>query len=212
LILFTNQSASVFDTNARRSRCKIKDIGNNAYKLLPSDSRRRGLAAIGLELENPAAIDLEPVATGTTVVRARELRDGKKLGEIEVEVFKAALVIDRDGILEEKAHLAVDAERGRVTPPVPVSLAGASGYRAEVVRVPSTGAPRPELPYTYVFAVAPDDLGAEGGVLITVRCATPEWPAADSILRSLKVLGRRNATANDGEGLALPMLGARKDE
>lgn len=192
------------------SRRKISHIALPAYKLLPSDSRQRGLAMVGLELENPAAIDLEPVATGATVVRAHEERDGRKLGELEVEVFKAALVIDRDGILEEKAHLAVDAERGRVTPPVPVSLSGASGYRAEVVLVPATGAPRPELPYTYVFAIAPDDLGADGGVLITVRSATPEWPAADSILRSLKILGRRKPTANDGEGLALPVIGSHE--
>ena len=127
-------------------------------------------------------------------------------------MFKAALVIDRDGILEEKAHLAVDAERGRVTPPVRVSLPGASGYRAEVVRTRPAGAPRPELPYVYVFAVAPLDFGIDGGVLITVRCATPDWPAADSILRTMKVLGRRHATANDGEVLALPMVGARDDD
>jgi hypothetical protein len=170
------------------------------------------LAAIGLELENPAAIDLEPIATGATVVRAHEQRDGKKVGELEVEVFKAALVIDRDGILEQKAHQAVGDERGRVTPPVPVTLSGASGYRAEVVRVPALGAPRPELPYTYVFAIAPDDLGADGGVLITVRSATAEWPAADSILRTLKVLGRRMTTANDGEAFALPIIGERGED
>jgi hypothetical protein len=196
----------------RRSRSKIGHIGTPAYKLLASDSRRRGLAAIGLELDNPAAIDLEPITTGATVVRAHEQRDGKKLGELEVEVFKAALVIDRDGILEEKAHEAVGAERGRVTPPVPVSLSGASGYRAEVVRLPATGAPHPELPYKYVFAIAPDDLGADGGVLITVRSATAAWPAAESILRTLKVLGRRQTTANDAEGFALPMLGERDED
>ena len=181
-------------------------MGNPAYRLLASHSRQRGLPAIGLELDNPAAIELEPVATGATVVRAHERRDGKTIGELEVEVFKAALVIDREGILEEKAHLAADAEHGRVTPPVRVSLPGASGYRAEVQLV------RSKLPYVYVFAVAPHDLGVDGGVLITVRCAAPDWPAADSILRTLKVLGRHGTTANDDEPLALPMIGARGDE
>src|SRR5579863_7506965 len=162
----------------RRSRSKIADIGTTAYKLLPADSRKRGLAAIGLELENPAAIELESIATGATVVRAHEERDGRTLGELQIEVFKAALLIDRDGILEEKAHLAVDAERGRVTPPVRVTLAGGSGFRAEVVRMAPHGTPRPGLPYTYVFALAPDDLSADGGVLVTVRSASPDWPAA----------------------------------
>jgi hypothetical protein len=182
-----------------------------AYRLLASHSRQRGLAAIGLELDNPAAIELEPVATGPTVVRAHERRDGRTIGELEVEVFKAALVIDREGILEEKAHLAADAERGRVTPPVRVSLPGASGYRAEVQLVRATGAPGPELPYVYVFAVAPHDLGVDGGVLITVRCAAPDWPAADSLLRTLRVLGRHGTTANDDAPPSLPLIGARDD-
>jgi hypothetical protein len=171
-----------------------------AYKLSPSASRQRGLAAIGIELESPIA--MQPLDTGATVVRCSEEHEGKLVGELAVEVFRAALVIDRDGILEEKAHEAADAEHGRVTPPVPVSLPGASGFRADVVRIGS-GA----LPYVYLFAVAPHDLGVDGGVLVTVRCASPEWPAADAILRTLRVLGRRPTTANDdGEVLALPLV------
>ena len=180
--------------------------------MLPAASRQRGLAAIGLELDKPETVELVPVPEGPTVVRCSEVRDGKKLGELEVCVFKAALVIDRDGILEEKVHLTADAERGRVTPPVPVSLPGASGFRADVELVRPMGAPKPELPYVYVFAIAPHDLGVDGGVLVTVRCATPEWPAADSILRTMKVLGRRGTTANDGEAAPmLPMIGRRED-
>jgi hypothetical protein len=174
-----------------------------AYKLSPSASRHRGLASIGVELELPSdAVDLVAVENGNTIVRCSEQHDGKLLGELAVEVFRAALVIDRDGILEEKAHEAADAERGRVTPPVPVSLPGASGFRADVVRVGS-GA----LPYVYLFAVAPHDLGVDGGVLVTVRCASPAWPAANAILRTLRVLGRRPITANDdGDVLALPIV------
>jgi len=158
-------------------------------------------------------VQLTPVENGNTVVRCSEQRDGKTVGELEVEVFKAALVIDRDGILEEKAHHAVDEERGRVTPPVPVTLPGASGYRARVELV-RPGAVPPPLPYVYVFAVAPLDLGADGGVLVRIRCAAPEWPAADAILRTMRVLGRV-PTANDAEAaaslpLTLPIIG--KDE
>ena len=148
---------------------------------------------------------MQAIDAGTTVVRCSEEHDGKLIGELAVEVFRAALVIDRDGILEEKAHVAADAERGRVTPPVPVTLPGASGFRAEVVR-------KDQLPYVYLFAVAPDDLGVDGGVLVTVRSAKPEWPAANEILRTLRVLGRRattNRAANDDDGanvLQLPLL------
>jgi hypothetical protein len=172
-----------------------------AFKLSPIASRRRGLASVGVELELPnEAVELVAVDNGNTVVRCSEQQDGKLVGELAVEVFRAALVIDRDGILEEKAHDAADAERGRVSPPVPVSLPGASGFRAEVVRT------SPSLPYVYVFAIAPHDLGVDGGVLVTVRCASPEWPAADAMLRSLRVLGRNSSAANDGPALSLPLL------
>lgn len=157
--------------------------------MLPTASRQRGLAAIGVEMDAPTEVDVEPVERGDMVVRCSERRaDGKTVGELEVSVFRAALVIDRDGILEEK----VQAAAGGVAPAVPVSLPGASGYRADVVQ-------RGALPYLYVFAMAPNDLGVDGGVLVTVRCAAPDWPAADAILRSLKILGRTGKTANDTE-------------
>ena len=188
-----------------RSRNSIEGLAPAAFKLSPIASRQRGLAAIGIELELPSdGIDLVAVPSGSTVVRCCEQHDGKLVGELVVDVFRAALVIDRDGILEEKAHVAADAEHGRVSPPVPVSLPGASGFRAEVVR-------NGGLPYVYLFAVAPHDLGVDGGVLVTVRCASPAWPAADAILRTLRVLGRRAITqqqhpANDDDVLALPVV------
>lgn len=143
------------------------------------------------------------------MVRCEETRDGKPIGELCVEVFKAALVIDRDGILMEKvAHVAA-TNPGRATLPVAVTLPGASGFRASVELVKPMGQPQPELPFMYVFAIAPHDLGVDGGVLVTVRSASREWPTADKILRSLKVFGRRPVTANDGACLTLlPLVGA----
>jgi hypothetical protein len=176
-------------------------------------ARQRGLAGIGFELEPPSGIDLLPVGSGTTVVRCTEARDGKPIGELEVEVFKAALVIDRDGILMEKVAHACTTQPGRSTQPVAVSLPGASGYRASVELAKPIGQPQPELPFVDVFAIAPHDLGVDGGVLVTVRSASREWPSADRILRSLKVFGRRPASAteaaNDDSGVLslLPVVG-----
>jgi len=194
-------------SHSRYSRSRIADIGTPAYKLLPAASQQRGLAAIGLELETPEAIDLVPINDGTTIVRCSEHRDGKTVGELEVEVFKAALVIDRDGILEQKIHDVIDDQPGRASVPVPVSLPGASGFRAVVELVRPMGAPKPELPYLYVFAVAPNDLGVDGGLLVTVRSAHATWPAADSILRTMKVLGRRGTANDDAAPLQLPVVG-----
>lgn len=142
------------------------------------------------------------------MVRCTEARDGETIGELEVEVFKAALVIDRDGILAEKVSQVCLRQPGRVSAPLPVSLPGASGFRASVELVRPMGQPQEPLPWVYVFAIAPHDLGVDGGVLVTVRSASREWPSADRILRSLKVFGRRPATANDAQVLTLlPLVG-----
>ena len=171
--------------------------------------RPSGARTIGFELDAPADVELE---AADQVVRMREQRDGKPIGELEVATFQAALVIDRDGILEEKVQEAARSTTARVAAAVPVTLPGASGYRADgdVVR---PGA-RPVLPYVYVFALASHDLAANGGVLVTVRSASPDWPAADAILKSLRVLGRRGTSANDGDAAppVLPMIGKRDDE
>ena len=159
------------------------------FRLPPTPARR-----VGFELAAPSEIELSPA--GETV-RCRERDGGRTIGELEITVFRAALVIDRDGILEDKVRVGIEAaisSGARVLEPVPVELAGASGYRADAEY--QRGGARPALPYVYVFAIAPDDLGVDGGVLITVRSASPEWPAADAILRSLKLLSRRSATGN----------------
>ena len=72
------------------------------------------------------------------------------------------------------------------------------------------------LPYVHVFAMASHDLGVDGGVIVTVRSAAPEWPVADAIMKSLRILGRRSKTANDVQapddapGLPLPPILGKK--
>jgi hypothetical protein len=179
-----------------------------AYRQLPTASRR-----IGFEIEAPSEVEVRP----GEVVRCSEQRDGKTIGELEVSVFHAALVIDRDGILEEKVASAIERARepgARVLPAMPVSLPGASGYRADLEVVRPMGVARAALPYVYVFAMAPHDLALDGGLIVTVRCAAPDWPAADAILRSLKILSRGGKVAandTDDARALLPLIGSRDD-
>jgi hypothetical protein len=179
-----------------------------AYRQLPTASRR-----IGFEIETPSTLEVQP---GAASVKLCEQRDGTTIGELEVSVFHAALVIDRDGILEEKAQSEIDRARepgARVQLPMPVSLPGASGFRADLEVVRPMGSDRPALPYVYVFAMAPHDLALDGGLVVTVRCAYPEWPAADAILRSLKFLSRGGKpAANDGNEArsSMPLVGKRE--
>jgi hypothetical protein len=160
-----------------------------AFRQPPTTSRR-----IGFELDAPAGMTVEPTRAGA---RVRGMT-----GELEVEIFQAALVIDRDGILEERIQRAVDAAvasdaGAQVLQTVPIELPGASGYRADVELTRPLGAPRPERPYLVIFAVAPHDLGVDGGVLVRVRSATPAWEAVEHVLSSLRILTRRSATANE---------------
>ena len=144
-------------------------MGALSYRLLP-----RGATSVGFSIQTGA---LEVTALPGRVRCAEP-----PVGELEVAVFSAALIIDRDGILAAKAS---EAAGGR--PAVPVTLPGASGYRAEMVG-------QPPLRYLHVFAIAPDDLGIDGGVLVTIRSACPEWPAAEELLGSLRILTRRGIT------------------
>lgn len=167
-----------------------------AYRQLPAASRQRGLASIGFEVVPSEELEVTPVATGETLLRCTQRReDGRPVGELEVTVFAAALVIDRDGILEAKAS---DHSAGAQA--MPIELPGASGYFAE-----TRG--DAQLPYRYVFAIAPHDLAVEGGVLVTIRCARRDWDAAERLLKSLRIITRHGmAPANDVDTPILPLV------
>jgi hypothetical protein len=168
-----------------------------AFRLPPTPARR-----VGFELAAPRDVELAPSGD---IVRCRERHSGRTIGELEISIFHAALVIDRDGILEDKVRAAVEAAiaaGAHVLEPVPITLPGASGFRAEATYARGT-----ELPYAHVFAIAPDDLGVDAGILVTVRSASPAWPAADAILASLKILAHGKPSANDASPLRLPVVG-----
>lgn len=175
----------------------------------PSTYRRppRGRPLIGFQLDAPREVELRegPVLT------CRELReDGETLGELEVSVFAAALIIDRDGILAQKAREVIEREapvRGGAVA-VAVRLPGASGFRADAFG-------HGPLPYAHVFALAPSDLAVDGGLLVTVRSSRPAWPAADHMLQSLRILTRHGTApviedVDDGAPI-LPILVAPRD-
>jgi hypothetical protein len=164
----------------------------------------RGRPAVGFQLEVPGEVEVENEATSPPAIVCRERRaDGRLVGELEARVFAGAMIIDRDGVLADKASEVLGGETQRMgEAAVAVVLPGASGFRAEAVV-------RTELPYIYVFAVAAADTVIDGGVVVTVRSAAPDWPAAEHMLRSLRILTRngRIATNFDAQdGPILPVL------
>jgi len=166
---------------------------------------------IGFQLEVPRELELREGAT----LKCREvLQGGRTLGELEISVFGAALVIDRDGILAEKAREVLGREASVRGGPsaVAVTLPGGAGFRADAVT-------NTALPYRYVFTLAPADLGVDGGILIVIRCASPDWPAADHMLRSLRIIGRTGRIATpdvevevevEVEASVLPVIAPRR--
>jgi hypothetical protein len=161
---------------------------------------------VGFQVEVPREVELRD---GPTLKCREVLQGGRTLGEIEIGLFSAALVIDRDGILSEKACEVLAREVTVRGGPVAVAVAlpGGSGYRAEAVH-------NTPLPYRYVFAIAPPDLGVDGGIVITIRCASPDWPAADLMLRSLRILTRNGRIATQAEvdgAPLLPVIAPRRD-
>jgi len=144
-------------------------------------------------------------------LQCREVRqDGRVVGELEVSLFAAALVIDRDGILAETAVSGLNrlTTLHRAVVASPVALPGGNGFRTAAV---NSG----PLPYLYAFAIAPSDLGVDGGVLITIRAASPDWAPADHVLRSLRVLTRsgRVATNIDSDDAPiLPVVGTPRED
>jgi hypothetical protein len=166
----------------------------------PRSYRRapRGRPSIGFQLEVPPELELHDGPE----LSCREVRpDGRVVGELEISLFAAALVIDQDGILAEKAVDALSrlTTLRRTVVAQPVALPGANGFRTAAV---NSG----PLPYLYVFAIAPANLGVDGGVLITIRAAGPDWAAADQVLRSLRVLTRNGRVATNIDADDAPIL------
>src|SRR5258705_4036609 len=113
-----------------RSRNRIVDLGMSLFRTY--QRAPRGRPAIGFQLEVPGDVELRD----GPVLRCREQReDGKTVGEIEVSVFAAPMVIDRDGILADKSRevIARMATLPRGAASVAVQLPGASGFRAHAV-------------------------------------------------------------------------------
>ena len=199
--------------------------GAREYRHQPTDSRRRGLPAIGFAIEIPDGFELirtEPIApTRATLLIVRERAGDRVAGELEVGVFSAALIIDRDGILEQM--VAVEADRALAAPAsgrrdsvLPVDLAsGATGYRADVVLLRDRdGVTKPALPYAAFLALGQLDL-VDAGLFVTARSAQPEWPALHPMLDSLRIArtGRAfagPAAAADDDMPHLPLVGRRR--
>jgi hypothetical protein len=193
------------------------------YRHQPADSRRRGLPAIGFALVAPERIELiqsEPIApTRSTLLVARERDGAAVIGELEIGVFSAALIMDRDGILEQMVE--VEAERAIAAPAagrresiLPLELeTGVAGFRAEVVILrDARGVVKPPFAYVSCCALASSEI-IDAGLFVTIRSVRPEWPAGEAMLQSLRIVrmgGSFHARTAGDEMPRLPLVGRRR--
>jgi hypothetical protein len=150
------------------------------------------------------------------VLRAHEQIDGRRVGQLELGVFSADLIIDRDGVLEElvtstAALVLAGPAAGRLLVAGSVAFAaGASGHRMDVVlSSDEQGQPRPACPYVTWLALGSDDLALRGGVFATIHSAGPSWDAATRMLDSLRISGLGGNRAAAATRLALPLVRGR---
>lgn len=163
-------------------------------RFLPSESRRRGMAAVGFDMVYGGdGVTTEPV-TAPVIARVVETRDGERIGSITFEVAPVRLVIDRDGTLAQ----LVTQRSADAVPYALVLDAGASGYRGDVV---VEGA---ALPYRSWLALAPEDAGAGGAVIVIVESTAADWQLGAAMLATLRVFCRdadARAPSTSGEAL-----------
>jgi len=197
------------------------------YRHAVADSRRRRLPGIGFRIRHPETLELTRTPSiapdRATLVTLRESAQGQVVGSLELGVFAASLIIDRDATLLQAAKLEAiramaEPAAGRIISVDPVELAsGAVGYRAEVHLTRDLRGPSPALPYVWTLALASDDC-IQGGLLLVARTAGAEWPAMTALLGTLRIFARDGAAADtslpadDDADLIphLPMVGHRR--
>jgi hypothetical protein len=179
----------------------------------------RGLPPVEIRFRSADSLHVTDLPAGPgheagAVVFAEEIGPtGRRVGTIEIALFSASLIIDRAGVLHEKARGAAETAlaRGRLLGEGEVELdGGASGYRIDaLLQVDEEGRGRPDCPYASWFALASEDSVTRGAVFAVVRSAVPDWPAASALLASLEIVGGGapgSRLGRDAARLGLPLV------
>jgi hypothetical protein len=149
---------------------------------------------VGFRLEIPEGVQVERSDPTIIQLRATERRaaTGRPLGELEIRVFAARLIMDRDGVLLEAARALAEelfapprdgwlGARGAIT------LPAGEAWRADIqVTRDAHGGGLPELPYKEVYALGHPDEVAGAALLIVVQHAEATWDAGDLMLHTLE--------------------------
>lgn len=177
----------------------------------------RGLPAVELRfrvLPGLTVVELPAGDGDAPLFRCEELgTGGRVIGALELHLFPVALVIDRIGVLAERARAWANREltgsaRWRLLVEGEVELAGGTaGHRIDVLmQSNSEGRFRPSAPYASWLALASRDAVVPAGVLAVVHSAAPVWRAGTVVLDSLEILGSSGAGSKPAGGSGGPRM------
>ena len=138
---------------------------------------------------------VEPPTADIIKLRAVERRggSGKPIGELEIRVFAARMIMDRDGVLNEAAQALAEelfaAPRdGYLGATGSLTLPAGEAFRADMTVTRDASGHMPTFPYKSVLALGHPDFMIHAALLIVVQHAEADWPAGDAMLQSLSFI------------------------
>lgn len=181
---------------------------SQTIRLAPLTAARRGRPPIGFTVDVAAELTVEqPVAANAPFVRGHEREGARVVGELEIDVFAASLVMDADRALEDVALAALDGLGAggvvRARAPQHVELEdGVHAVRLQADRLREASGARPALPYVTIVALAGPSV--RGGVLVTACAADDRWDAGERAIDSVRVLDQQRGGGGRG-GTRMPL-------
>jgi hypothetical protein len=164
-----------------------------AFKYSPPSQKRLGVTPVGFRLDIPEGVVVQPSDPKIIQLRATETRaaTGRPLGELEIRVFAARLIMDRDGVLLDAARALAEelyaAPRdGWLGATGTVELPAGEAWRADVQVTRDERGLIPILPYKSVYALGHPNAIVHAALLIVVQHAEATWLAGDEMLQSLE--------------------------
>jgi hypothetical protein len=170
-------------------------LTTRAFQYAPAEKRRPGVTPVGFRLDVPEGVVIEPSDPKIIQLRATERRaaSGRPLGELEIRVFAARLIMDRDGVMLDAARAAAEElfappRDGWLGAVGAMTLPAGEAWRAEVRVTRDEHGRLPPLPYKTVYALAHPNAVVHAALLIVVAHAEADWPAGQAMLASLSFL------------------------
>jgi hypothetical protein len=165
-------------------------LGRPTFEFTPEAHRKPGKRPAGFRLSVPDRLVVVPCGVLGPQFHALEYRSGSErvLGEIEIQVLSPALIMDRDGVLQEIARNAIELITGQKDADLhPINLPASDGWQAELVVTKDRAGKASAYPYVSVIALGHPDPMVPFALLIVKRSVQDSWETGNAMLESLEL-------------------------